>query len=403
MIQAMVLPCQAPTSLVLVAGRAGSGKTTLGRELARRLRRPLLDLDILTNPLLDRLNTVIGGPHWNSAGAHTSLIREGRYEVLRSAAEDLVRIGQYPILVAPFTRELTGGPEWGEVSALVPAITVVYLDGSPELLARRRSERDAARDADRPPDHPTTTPVVPHLRIDASLSTEQQVFRVLRHIGAVAPIDPRNPLFDVEFDAILFDLDGTLVDSTAAVHRSWDRLAREYCFDRGSIRHGMPAAASLAGILEPARIRAALVRMTELETTDVSDVVATPGAMALLDSLPDNAKAIVTSGSPPIAGARIAAAGLTAPAVIVTSADIENGKPNPEPFVLGARRLGVDPRRCLVIEDAPAGITAARAAGCHVVAVGGTSAPEELNADLYVDSLESLHIKPTSGGYRLTL
>ncbi len=86
----MALPCQAPDLLVLVAGRAGSGEDhARTRELARRLRRPLLDLDSLTNPLLDRLHTVIGGPHWNSAGAYTSLIREGRYEVLRSAAEDL--------------------------------------------------------------------------------------------------------------------------------------------------------------------------------------------------------------------------------------------------------------------------------------------------------------------------
>ncbi len=250
---------------------------------------------------------------------------------------------------------------------------------------------------------------MPHLRIDASLSTEQQVLRVLRHIGAVAPIDPRNPLFEVEFDAILFDLDGTLVDSTAAVHRSWDQLAREY----GRSRLDTPRYAG-SGVarrdLEPARIGAALVRMTELETTDVSDVVATPGAMALPNSLPDNAKAIVTSGSPPIASARMAAADSPRsppPPPRPRSRPLRRHRErSTEPGTVHAR--GPSPGVDLAAPpgdrgDAPAGIAAARAAGCHVAAVGGTSAPEELNADLYVDSLKSLHIRPTTGGYRLTL
>lgn len=163
--------------VLLVAGAAGSGKTTLGRELARRFRIPLLDLDTLTNPLLDQLDSVSVGPHWNSPGPHSEQIRAGRYAVLLAAATDLVDIGQRPVLVAPFTRELTGGAEWEQLIAqLAPAATsVVHVDGSPELLARRRAARGAERDAHRLSDTPAEKPRVPYLRVDAELSTEQQV------------------------------------------------------------------------------------------------------------------------------------------------------------------------------------------------------------------------------------
>lgn len=163
--------------VLVVAGAAGSGKTTLGRELARRFGTALLDLDSLTNPLLDELDSVLDGPHWNSAGPHSERIRAGRYAVLLAAAHDLVEIGQRPVLVAPFTRELTAGAEWERlVVQLAPAATlVVHVDGSPELLARRRAARGAERDAHRSLDAPAEKPLVPHLRVDAELSTPLQV------------------------------------------------------------------------------------------------------------------------------------------------------------------------------------------------------------------------------------
>ncbi|WP_415977050.1 AAA family ATPase [Rhodococcus sp. 077-4] len=174
--------------ILVVAGAAGSGKTTLGRALARRFRIPLLDLDTLTNPLLDELDSALGGPHWNSAGPHSEQIRRGRYAVLLAAVRDVLEIGQRSVLVAPFTRELTGGAEWGRlVAAAQPAaVMVVYVDGSPELLARRRAARGAERDAHRPMDAPVEMPRVPHLRVDAELCTEQQVELVLAAVQSYA-------------------------------------------------------------------------------------------------------------------------------------------------------------------------------------------------------------------------
>jgi hypothetical protein len=177
--------------VVVVAGVAGSGKTTLGHALSRAIGLPVLDLDSLTNPLLDVLDGLIEGPHWNSTGPHVELIRRGRYAVLRSAARDIIAVNQRAVLVAPFTRELAGGQEWDALTAAVaPApVRVIYIDGSAELLARRRLMRRAARDAQRPPGPPPTPPRVPHLRVDASLSTEQQVFRVLQALGIQSSID----------------------------------------------------------------------------------------------------------------------------------------------------------------------------------------------------------------------
>jgi hypothetical protein len=198
MILTVVQSCQDGTSsspadlpVVVVAGVAGSGKTTLGRELSRAIGIPMLDLDSLTNPLLDVLDGLIGGPHWNGTGPHTELIRRGRYAVLRSAARDIIAVEQRAVLVAPFTRELAGGEEWDALTAAVaPArVRVIHVDGPAELFAHRRLMRRAARDEQRSPGPPPTLPRVPHLRVDAALTTEQQVFRVLCDLGIRARIE----------------------------------------------------------------------------------------------------------------------------------------------------------------------------------------------------------------------
>ena len=178
--------------------------------------------------------------------------------------------------------------------------------------------------------------------------------------------------------AVLFDLDGTLVDSTASVDRSWRQVAQQMGRDPAEIvgkYHCMPGNLILQLVdptLSEDRIRELNQALLELETTDTFDVTALPGAAAAMSILPAERWAIVTSCSTPLAVARLNAAGLPTPKTIVTADDITHGKPDPEPFLTGARALGYAPQDCLVFEDAPAGVTAAQAAGCTVLGVQTT-------------------------------
>lgn len=389
---------------VVIAGVAGSGKSTLGAAVARDLAAPLLDLDTLTAPLLDVLSPLLGSGHWNDSGDAAPLIRAGRYAVMRSVAEELTSVGVRSVMVAPFTRELQGGDEWAALlESVAPApVVVVHVDGSEALLARRRADRGLDRDRHRA-DTPHSSPTVPHLRVDASLTTAQQLFRVRRALGLVSPPADRGGVVGRTFDAMLFDLDGTLVDSTAAVARCWAQVGDEYGFAVADIAHGMTAAESMALLLGDVEGPAAALRLGDLETRDVADVVPTPGALELFSALPASRVAIVTSGAPPVAHARLAAAGLAAPTAMVTSADVAHGKPDPEPYLLAARTLGIDPSRCLVVEDAPAGVRSARAAGCTVIGVGGTHDRADLDADLQVDTLDQLTVTLAEGGVTVSL
>lgn len=206
------------------------------------------------------------------------------------------------------------------------------------------------------------------------------------------------------FDAVLFDMDGTLLDSAASVVRSWTRWAREYgvsaqALSSGSF-HGVPARDIVATLLPGGDVEAAYARIVDLEVVDTEGVVPLPGATQALEAAGDRA-AIVTSCSDDLAAARIAAAGLPAPAVVVTADDVTRGKPDPEPFLLAASRLGVAPDRCLVVEDAPAGLAAGAAAGCARLAVTTTHRRDELEADLVVSTLAEVRFASGSG-IRLT-
>ena len=178
--------------------------------------------------------------------------------------------------------------------------------------------------------------------------------------------------------AVLFDLDGTLVDSTASVDRSWRHVAQLMGRDPAEIvgkYHGMPGNLILQLVdptLSEDRIRELNQALLDLETTDTFDVTALPGAAAAMSTLPADRWAIVTSCSTPLAAARLNAANLPSPKTIITADDITHGKPHPEPFLAGARALGFEPQDCLVFEDAPAGVTAAQAAGCTVLGVQTT-------------------------------
>lgn len=203
-------------------------------------------------------------------------------------------------------------------------------------------------------------------------------------------------------EALLFDNDGTLVSSMESVHRCWTRWAREYGitdeeFARVEL-HGRPAAEIIAELL-PGPVRAAaLARIETLEVEDVAGgVLLLPGAKDLLSALPAGRWAVVTSATRPLAEARLREVGIDFPELVAAD-DVTRGKPDPEPFLLAAARLGVDPARCVVFEDAPAGLAAGRAAGMRTVALTTTHPSAELDADVVVRDLSAVSVQVTDVG-----
>lgn len=175
--------------------------------------------------------------------------------------------------------------------------------------------------------------------------------------------------------ALLLDMDGTLVDSDAAVERAWHTWAAEHGVDPAAalaIAHGAPAADTvrrlLPGLDEPACTTAAL-RQLELQYDDLADVTDLIAALTRL-GLP---WAVVTSADTRLAKARLAAAGIDPP-VLVTTDDITAGKPSPEGYLRAAELLGTPPARCLVVEDAEVGIRAGHAAGAATAGLKGVAA-----------------------------
>ena len=211
-------------------------------------------------------------------------------------------------------------------------------------------------------------------------------------------------LADRRFAAVIFDNDGTLVDSTGSVVRSWVRWAQEYDVDPERLNgfHGVPASSIIAAIAPHVDTAAAFARIEALETADVDDVVALPGVLAAVADLAGAPIAVATSATRGLAEVRLAAAGVEIDEV-VTIEDVERGKPHPDPFLLAAERLGVDPADCLVCEDAPSGVAAAKAAGCAVLAVTTTSEADALSgADLVVESLAEVSFTVTDGRVRVS-
>jgi sugar-phosphatase len=192
--------------------------------------------------------------------------------------------------------------------------------------------------------------------------------------------------------ALLVDLDGTLVDSTAPVRRAWTAFAQRHDLDAEAVERfaqGRPSRETIRALAPGADHEAESAAVEAAEISDTVGVVALPGAAQLLSS--DLTLAIVTSCSAALAAARLRAAGLAIPSVLVSSDGLERGKPDPMCFLIGARRLGIEPQRCVVIEDAPAGIRAGRAAGAGVIALRTTHADEQLgDADAIADDIASL-------------
>ena len=191
---------------------------------------------------------------------------------------------------------------------------------------------------------------------------------------------------ELRADAIIFDMDGVVIDSGDVYAKHWRSWGAEHGFDYDTeiahIHPGRPPVETIRMVAPHLDAVAESIRFNaSLEADDGADAIAAmPGAAALLDSLPRDRWAIATSAFRTIAQQWLAHVGLPEPAALVTVDDIENGKPAPDPYLRAAALLGLDPRRCLVVEDAPAGIAAGKAAGATVLAVRTTHAPGDLAA-----------------------
>ena len=197
-------------------------------------------------------------------------------------------------------------------------------------------------------------------------------------------------------DALLFDLDGVLVDSTTCIDRHWRRWARQHGLDEDTvvqIAHGRRSIETvrLAAPHLPAQQEADAMASTA--SVDTEGVFVMKGALALLQALPRNRWAIVTSGARLTATTRIRHTGLPTPSVLITAEAVSRGKPAPEGYLRAAEQLGVAPEHCVVLEDAPAGIEAAHAAGMRVIGITATSPPAQLlRADYRMQALTDLHV-----------
>lgn len=199
-----------------------------------------------------------------------------------------------------------------------------------------------------------------------------------------------------ECKAILFDLDGVLVDSTGYIEQQWRRWAISMGLSPEPflrVCHGRRALETIR-LAAPHLDAEAEVAAFQPDDDGWSDLSLAPveGAEALLQQLPVGSWAVATSGTRLVARDRLKRAGLPVPGVLVCAEDVLHGKPSPDVYLLAAAELGVDPADCVVIEDAPAGVEAARAAGMRVVALTTTHRIEELSADACTASLARVHV-----------
>lgn len=176
-------------------------------------------------------------------------------------------------------------------------------------------------------------------------------------------------------------MDGVLLDSTHAVARVWQHWAVEHGFDPQEVvraAHGRPSLSTIRDYLPNSDHQAENREVERRELADLDGIVPWPGAIELLQSLSIDQWAIVTSCTRPLAEARLLVGGLPRPKFFVTSDDIKNGKPAPDPYLKGAQMLGLNPENCIVIEDVPAGVRSGKAAGCRVIALCTTMPQADL-------------------------
>ena len=194
--------------------------------------------------------------------------------------------------------------------------------------------------------------------------------------------------------ALLFDMDGTLVDSTTAVKRIWDRWAQKHGLSFSDLEHRMHGRRAIDTMTEmaPPGIdpEQEVLQLDEEELNETDGIVPIPGAAELLASLPRGSWALVTSARPPLALARMTAAGLPMPDIVVTSTDVAQGKPHPDCYQLALDRLEIAAESAVVFEDAPAGLAAGRAAGCRTIALATITPSEQLGHEDWLHDLTSV-------------
>jgi HAD superfamily hydrolase (TIGR01509 family) len=208
-------------------------------------------------------------------------------------------------------------------------------------------------------------------------------------------------IVEIPADGVLFDCDGVLVDSDASVAQAWGRWARKYLLDPvavGEMVHGRRAADTVDLLIGPADRAAALADINAFEVEDAATVTPVPGAVELISGMTGAGWAVVTSGNRILAAARLSAAGISSPEVLITADDVANGKPDPEGYLAAARRIRVPPERTVVFEDADSGVRAARAAGVgYVIGVGVRAL--ETDADVVVRDLSG--VSWADAGFRI--
>ncbi|KAF9534725.1 HAD-like domain-containing protein [Crepidotus variabilis] len=229
---------------------------------------------------------------------------------------------------------------------------------------------------------------------------------------------------NLHFDAILFDMDGTLVDSAAGVEGAWNLFREAYpsidVHDILSSSHGIRTVDNLrkhCGINDPVVLEREAVRFEEAIVSSASEggragIVLLPGVKPIIEELasqrflPKPRWAICTSATREYATSALNSAGILIPDVFITSEDVDNGKPHPDPFLRGAEKCGADPSKCLVLEDSPNGIRSGREAGCKTIGLLTTHSKDQVEAakpDIIVKDLSAITMKLTDEGVKVTV
>ncbi len=208
--------------------------------------------------------------------------------------------------------------------------------------------------------------------------------------------------------AVLFDMDGVLVDSRAVVERTWQRWAAErHPIDLVKLLHVAHGRKARDTLLIMAPSLATDTEVAWLDATELADVEGLrilPGAKELVAALPRDRWAIVTSCGRDLARLRLGSVGLPEPDALVVAEEVKRGKPAPDGYRLGAERLGFEPRDCIVFEDAPAGVAAGKAAGARVLALTTNYAPRDLQeADATIADLRSILVRADHDAFVVTV